>query len=187
MNSFVQDLRYALRQLGKHRGFTGIAVLALAIGANTAIFSVVNGVLLSPLPFPNGPRIVSMFGDKPDFPKGSISYPNFLDWQRENRAFAAIAAYRSADGSITGAGEPEDLKAQRISATFFPILGVTPIRGRNFTAEEDQRGANPTVMISCAPRCRYRAHGGAALRVSIHGLPVVIASWISCQRQRFGT
>lgn len=80
MNGLVQDLRYAIRQMRKNRGFTIVAVLTLAlgIGANSAIFSVVNGVLLNPLPFPNASRIVSMFQDKPNFAKGSISYPNFL-------------------------------------------------------------------------------------------------------------
>src|SRR5215469_6695813 len=104
MNGLIQDLRFALRQLAKNPGFTTIAVLTLAlgIGANTAIFSVVNGVLLNPLPFPDSHRIVTMYQDKPNFPKGSISYPNFLDWQRENRCFEALAAYRWSDGSITG-------------------------------------------------------------------------------------
>jgi predicted permease len=150
MSGLVQDLRYALRQLRKNRGFTMVAVLTLAlgIGANTAIFSVVNGVLLNPLPFPNAKRIVSMFQDKPNFTQASISYPNFLDWQRDNRSFEAIAAYRYADGTITGAGEGEDVPARLVSANFFPILGVTPLLGRNFTPDEDRRGANPTAMIS---------------------------------------
>ncbi|MGA7930955.1 MAG: ABC transporter permease, partial [Candidatus Sulfotelmatobacter sp.] len=113
-----------------------------------AIFSVVNGVLLNPLPFPNANRIVSMFEATPNFPKGSISYPNFLDWQRDNRSFAAMAAYRWTDGGITGVGQPENVPARRVSATFFPILGVNPILGRNFTSEEDRRGANPTALIS---------------------------------------
>lgn len=150
MSGLVQDIRYALRQLRKSPGFTAIVVLTLAlgIGANTAIFSVVNGVLLNPLPFHNAGRIVSMFEATPNFPNGSISYPNFLDWQRDNRSFEAMAAFRSTDGSITGVGQPENVRAQRISATFFPILGVNPILGRNFTPEEDQRGAGPTALIS---------------------------------------
>jgi len=150
MNGLVQDVRYALRQLGKARGFTVVAVLTLAlgIGANTAIFSVVNGVLLNPLPFPNSGRIVSLFQERPDFSRDSISYPNFLDWQRENRAFETIAAYRWADGSITGSGPAEQVDARHVSATFFPILGVKTILGRNFSPDEDRRGANPTVLIS---------------------------------------
>jgi predicted permease len=150
MNGLLQDLRFALRQLAKSRGFTAIAMvtLALGIGANTAIFSLVNGVVLSPLPFRNSERLVSMFQEKQYFSRGSISYPNFLDWQRENRSLEAMAAYRWADGSISGGGPAEEVHGQRVSANFFPTLGVTPVLGRNFTADEDRRGANPTALIS---------------------------------------
>jgi putative ABC transport system permease protein len=150
MTGLAKDVRYALRQVRKSPSFTTVTVLTLAlgIGANTAIFSVVNGVLLNPLPFHNASRIVSMFEATPNFAKGSISYPNFLDWQRDNRSFEAMAAYRWTDGSITGVGQPENVPARRVSATFFPILGVNPILGRNFTSEEDRRGANPTALIS---------------------------------------
>jgi predicted permease len=150
MTGLAQDVRYALRQLRKRPSFTAVMVLTLAlgIGANTAIFSVVNGVLLNPLPFHDASRIVSMFEATSNFPKGSISYPNFLDWQRDNRSFEAMAAYRSTDGSITGVGQPENVRAQRVSANFFAILGVNPILGRNFTSEEDRRGASPTALIS---------------------------------------
>ena len=150
LETLLQDLRFAFRVLRKSSGFTTIAVLttALGIGANSALFSVINGVLLNPLPFPNANRIVSMFQEKPNFPKGSISYPNFLDWRQDNRSFESIAAYRWADGTIRGMGEPEEVHAQRVSATFFPILGVQPVLGRNFAEDEDRRGANPTVIIS---------------------------------------
>jgi len=150
MTGLAQDVRYALRQLRKSPGFTTVTVLTLAlgIGANTAIFSVVNGVLLNPLPFRDASRIVSMFEATPNFFKGSISYPNFVDWQRDNRSFEAMAAYRSTDGSITGVGQPENVQAERVSANFFPILGVNPILGRIFTSEEDRRGASPTALIS---------------------------------------
>jgi len=150
VESLLQDLRFAFRMLRKSPGFTAVAVvtLALGIGANTALFSVINGVLLNPLPFPNAGRIVSMFQDKPNFPKGSISYPNFLDWRQDNRSFQAIAAYRWADGTIRGVGEPEAVPAQRVSATFFAILGVQPNLGRNFSDDEDRRGANATVILS---------------------------------------
>jgi len=126
MTGLAQDIRYALRQLRKSAGFTAVTVitLALGIGANTAIFSVVNAVLLNPLPFKNASRIVSMFEETPNFAKGSISYPNFLDWQRDNRSFEAMAAYRHTEGSITGVGQPENVQAERVSANFFPILGV---------------------------------------------------------------
>jgi predicted permease len=150
MTGLAQEVRYALRKLRKSPGFATVTVvtLALGIGANTAIFSVVNGVLLNPLPFHDASRIVSMFEATPNFVKGSISYPNFLDWQRDNGSFEAMAAYRSTYGSITGIGQAEEVHAQRVSASFFPILGVNPILGRNFTPEEDRRGANPTVLIS---------------------------------------
>ena len=150
MNGLMQDIRYALRQLRKSPAFAVVTVitLALGIGANTAIFSVVNGVLLNPLPFHNASRIVSMFEATPNFFKGSISYPNFLDWQRDNRSFEAMAAYRHTDGSITGVEQPENVQAEGVSANFFPILGVNPILGRNFTSEEDRRGASPTALIS---------------------------------------
>ena len=150
MTGLAQEVRYALRQLRKSPGFATVTVvtLALGIGANTAIFSVVNGVLLNPLPFHHASRIVSLFEATPNFVKGSISYPNFLDWQRDNGSFEAMAAYRSTYGSITGIGQAEEVHAQRVSASFFPILGVNPILGRNFTPEEDRRGANPTVLIS---------------------------------------
>jgi predicted permease len=150
MTGLAQDVRYALRQLRKSPSFTTVTVLTLAlgIGANTAIFSVVNGVLLNPLPFHDASRIVSMFEATPNFFKGSISYPNFVDWQRDNRSFEAMAAYRSTDGSITGVGQPENVQAERVSANFFPILGVNPILGRNFSSEEDRRGASPTALIS---------------------------------------
>ena len=148
--SLLQDLTYGLRMLVKSPGFSVIAILTLAlgIGANTAIFSVVNGVLLNPMPFPNSNRIVSLFEGKPEFEKGSISYPNFLDWKRENHAFEMIAAYRWADGAITGVPEPENVRGQHVSANFFTVLGINPILGRNFSADEDRRGANPTVLIS---------------------------------------
>jgi predicted permease len=150
MTGLAQDVRYALRQVRKSPGFTTVTVLTLAlgIGANTAIFSVVNGVLLDPLQFHDANRIVSMFEETRNFAKGSISYPNFLDWQHDNRSFEAMAAYRWTDGSITGLGQPENVQARRVSANFFPILGVNPILGRNFTSEEDRRGANPTALIS---------------------------------------
>jgi predicted permease len=150
MTGLAQDVRYALRQLHKSPGFATVTVvtLALGIGANTAIFSVVNAVLLNPLPFHDANRIVSMFEETENFAKGSISYPNFLDWQRDNRSFEAMAAYRGTDGSITGVGQPENVRAQRVSANFFPILGVNPILGRTFPPEEDRRGATPTALIS---------------------------------------
>ncbi len=150
MRNLLHDLQYAVRQMRKSPGFAVIAILTLAIGigANTTIFSVVNGVLLNPLPYPNSHRLVILFHNKPNFTKGSISYLNFLDWQRDNRSFDAMAAYRWGNATLTGSGEPENLTGEMVSAGFFEILGVKPLLGRTFTADEDRLGANPTVMIS---------------------------------------
>src|ERR1044071_2580850 len=148
--SLPQDLRYGVRVLLKSPGFSLIAILTLAlgIGANTAIFSVVNGVLLNPLPFHHPHQLVSMFQEMPNFKNGSISYPNFLDWRRMNTTFAGMAAYRSTGFNLSGNGEPERLHGEMISAGFFEILGINPIMGRTFTADEDRLGANPTAMIT---------------------------------------
>jgi len=150
LTSLPQDLRYGARVLAKSPGFSLIAILTLAlgIGANTAIFSVVNGVLFNPLPFHQPDQLVSMFQEIPNFNNGSISYPNFTDWRRMNTTFAGMAAYRSTGFNLSGNGEPERLHGEMISAGFFEILGVNPIMGRTFTADEDRLGANPTAMIT---------------------------------------
>ena len=149
MTNFWQDIRYALRVLSNNRGFTFIAVLTLAlgIGANTALFSVVNSVLLNPLPFQNPDELYSLYMKTSSFDRGSISYPNFLDWQKENRSFSTLTAYRSEDYNLTGSGEPERLHAHMISDEFFPTLGLSPVIGRNFRPEEDQAGGNPVALL----------------------------------------
>ncbi len=149
INELLQDVRYGLRQLRRSPGFTIVAVLTLAlgIGANTAIFSVVNGVLLNPLPYPQPERLAALFSRKPQFTYGSISYPNFLDWVRENRSFSAMAAYRPDSLTLTGMGEPERVPVEMISAGFFPLLGVKPVIGRTFNSQEDQVGGAPVALI----------------------------------------
>jgi predicted permease len=150
MANFGQDVRYGLRVLRKNPGFTAVAVLTLAlgIGANSALFSVVNGVLLNPLPFPNPHELVAVYSRTGTFEESSISYPNFLDWQKDNRSFAYLGAFRSDDFNMTGVGEPERLHAHMISAEFFPALGLTPLLGRNFRPEEDRAGAGPVAILS---------------------------------------
>jgi predicted permease len=149
MNNFWQDIRYAFRVLLNNRGFAAIAVLTLAlgIGANTALFSIVNGVLLNPLPFPNPGELYAVYGKTATFEQTSISYPNFLDWQKQNHSFATLNAFRSDDFNMTGAGEPERLHGHMISANFFPSLGLTPIVGRDFRPEEDRAGAGPVAIL----------------------------------------
>jgi predicted permease len=134
----------------KSPSFTVIAILTLAlgIGANTALFSVVNGVLLRPLPYAQPNQLVVLAEKSANFESSSISYPNFLDWQRSNSGFDSIAAYRSDDFSITGSGEAERERVGMISAGFFEVLGVHPIRGRLFSTQEDRLGGAPVALIS---------------------------------------
>ena len=150
MQTLWQDLVYGVRILAKNRGFTLIVVLTLAlgIGANTALFSVVDGVLLKPLPFRNPDRIIALFEHRLEFERASISYPNFLDWQRENRTFDALAAFRPDDFSLTGAGQAEKVHADMVSAEFFSILGVRLAAGREFSHDEDRQGAGPVAVIT---------------------------------------
>jgi predicted permease len=145
-----QDVHFALRTLWKSRGFTAIviATLAIGIGGNTAMFSIVNGVLLNPLPFPEPQELVSLHESKPNFAEGSISYPNFLDWRSQNKTFSAMALTRSWSFSMTGRGDAEQLNGQYTSAGFFAVFGVHPLLGREFTSSEEQRGAAPKAIIS---------------------------------------
>src|SRR5579863_1286679 len=150
METLFQDLRYALRQLRKSPGFALVTVvtLALGIGANTVIFSVVNGVLLSALPFPDPDQLVTLHENKPNFEGGSLSYPNFRDWQKDNHTFSSMAIARNYAFSLTGAGEAEQVNAEFISSDFFPVLGVNPVAGRTFAKGEDEVGAGPVALIS---------------------------------------
>jgi putative ABC transport system permease protein len=150
MAELLQNTRYALRQLRNRPEFATVAVitLALGIGANTALFSIVNGVLYSRLPYPEPERLVTLSESKPNFEYGSISYPNFRDWQKENRAFSALAIYRSTAFSLTGSGEPIQVSGEFVSGDLFSILGVTPLVGRVFVSGEDEVGRAPVALIS---------------------------------------
>ncbi len=150
MQTLLEDVRYGLRTLRKNPGFTAVALLTLAlgIGANTAVFSIVNGVLLNSLPFHDPDKLVVLFESKPHFKEGSISYPNFLDWRRENHVFTSISAYRPDTFSLTGTGEAEQVRGEMLSADFFSVLGVKLLLGRTFTPEEDQLGAGRVALVS---------------------------------------
>jgi predicted permease len=151
LERLTQDLRFGLRMLAKSPGFTIVAILTLAlgIGANTALFSVVNGVLLKPLPYPQPEKLVWLAESKPNFATGSISYPNFRDWQKDNRTFSGMAIYRAYNFSnLLGLGEAEQVRVRFISSDFFTVLGVNPVVGRNFASGEDEIGRAPIVMIS---------------------------------------
>jgi predicted permease len=136
--------------LTKSPGITAIAVLTLAlgIGANTTLFSVVNGVLLNPLAYPQSSQLVALYGKAPGVDKAPISYPNFLDWQSGNQVFSSMAIYRNENYNVTGAGEGERLDGYMVSADFFSTLGVNPVRGRSFQSSDDVLGAGPVVILS---------------------------------------
>ena len=145
-----QDLRYGLRMLARSPSFTIIAVLALAlgIGANSAIFSVVNTVLLRPLPYKNPDALMMVWEEATHlgFPFNTPSPANFIDWREQNTVFEGMAAMAQQSFNLTGAGEPERLDGRRVSANLFNILGVEPVLGRTFRPEEDQPGSSVTIL-----------------------------------------
>jgi predicted permease len=146
----LEDVQYGLRMLWKNPRFLAVAVLTLTlgIGANTALFSIVNGVLLNPLPYPHSEELVTLHESKPNFSTGSISFPNFLDWQKDNRTFSLMAVQRRTSFILTGLGEAEQVDAQLVSSDFFRQLGVVPVIGRDFASGEDRVGAAPVAMIT---------------------------------------
>ena len=150
METLLADLRYALRTLAKSPAFASIAILTLAlgIGANTALFSVVNAVLLNPLPYHDPARLVAVYSRTAQFSQSSISYPNFLDWVRAQNVFSSLAAFREDDYNLTGLGQPERVSAEMVSASFFSTLGINPVAGRLFRPEDDRIGAQPVAMLS---------------------------------------
>ena len=152
MNSFFRDLRYSARMLLKSPGFTVVAVLALTlgIGANTAIFSVVNSVLLRPLPYSDPGRLMQLWEASAKKGRSEIpaSYPNFADWRDQNHVFEHVVAYSDWSFNLTGAGEPERIRSAIVSPAFFSALGIKPIRGRVFLSGEDERGKDLVAVIS---------------------------------------
>jgi len=146
----VQDLIYALRWLRKNPGFTLLAVLMLAvgIGVNTAMFSVINAVLLQPLPFSEADRIVWMNESGPEIKNRQLSYPNFVDWRARNQVFEAMSLFRGWSVNLTGTDKPENLDARIVTADYFKVMRATPVLGRDFTPEDDQPGAAAVTIIS---------------------------------------
>ncbi len=144
-----QDLQYSLRLFRRSPGFTAIAVLTLAlgIGANSTLFSVVQGVLLNPLPYPHSSQLAAIYASTPGVDRGPVVYLNFLDWQRDSRSFSSMAAYRNQDYNLTGASQAERLSGYMISADFFATIGVPPVLGRTFRSSDDQVGAGPVVIL----------------------------------------
>ncbi len=166
MERLFQDIRYSIRMLRKSPGFTLVAVMALAlgIGANTAIFSVLNTVVLRPLPFKDPERLVKIWGkyDAQGIPKNWVSEPEYYDLIEQTRSFEGIAAYTVGGGAnLTGAGDPLRVSASQVNAGLFPILGVQAAVGRTFVEDEDQPGKERVVLLSNGLwRARFNGDAG---------------------------
>ena len=146
-----QDLRYALRSFRRAPGFTIVAVLTLTlgIGATTALFTVVNAVLLEPLPFPDSNRLVQVWrSELPALTYGSASYQRYLDWRTHQRVFTDLGAWSPRGFTLTGPEGPERAAGATASASFFQVVGAPPVIGRYFTDDEDRRGAEKVAVIS---------------------------------------
>lgn len=150
MNNLSQDLRYAIRMLAKSPLFTVVALLTLAlgIGANGLVFSVVNGVLLRSLPFQDADQLVMLWETEPQLSKAPVLSQDFLEWKEQNHVFQNMGAYNEDDFTLTGSGNSEQIKGGRVSSELFPLLSVQPERGRLFTKEEDLPGSNHLAIIS---------------------------------------
>src|SRR5215510_10687957 len=152
METFIKDIRYGVRGLLKRPGFTAIALitLALGLGANTAIFSVVNAVLLRPLPFRDPEQLAIVWEDAAfaGFPRNTPAPANYVDWKTQNQSFVDMAATAEKSFNITGDGEPERVTAHAVTANFFPLFGVPPLLGRGFLPDEDRPGGNKVAMLS---------------------------------------
>src|SRR3954453_423831 len=173
-SDLTQDIRYALRMLAKNPAFTIVAVIALAlgIGANSAIFSVVNTILLRPLPYKNPDQLVMVWENATHlgFPKNTPSPANFLDWQKQSTVFSGMAAFAERSFNLTGAGEPERVDGRRVSANLFNLLGVTPIIGRSFVAEEDKPGTKVAILDEALWKRRFGGDPGVVGRaVNLNG------------------
>ena len=150
LHSVISDCRYGLRQLRKNPGFTAVAILTLAlgIGATTAIFSVVYGVLLRPLPYPNANRIMAIFEVTSKGRPSRMADPNFDDFRDQNRSFKAIAKYSDNVASVSGASQPTRTTVAAVSPDFFTVFGIQPIFGRDFSVSDARKGAGPTALVS---------------------------------------
>ena len=177
MSTFLADLRFAARLLLKNPGFTATAVvtLALGIGANTAVFSLVNTVLLRPLPYADADRLSVIWERRFDSerPTNVVSPANFLRWQERTRAFSGMAAIADTRANLTGVGEPEDLPGQRVNANLFPMLGAKAAFGRTFVDEESRPGHPDVVILSDSLwRRRFSADSGIVGRsITLNGKP----------------
>jgi putative ABC transport system permease protein len=149
-SSVLHDLRHAIRLFRNDPGFSAVAIatIALAIGANTAMFSFVNGMLLSPLPYPESDSIVRVLEKLPNGAPNNISTLNYLDWANQNGVFEYMAAEAGWRATLTGGNEPVSIRGALVSAHYFDIFGVVPAMGRTFLPEDDQPGNDRVVLLS---------------------------------------
>ena len=173
-----QDLRYAVRSLRRVPGFTitAILVVALGVGANTAAFSVADHVLLRPLPFPRPDRLVKLWQHEGDYARVELSPANYRDWRGMTRSFQALGAYIGISMNLVGQGEPERLEGAAVTSDLLPLLGVQPLLGRLFTAEDDLEGVSGTVLLSYGLwRTRFGGDAGVVgRRVLLDGSPYAV-------------
>ncbi|MGH9445957.1 MAG: ABC transporter permease [Terriglobia bacterium] len=152
IENLIQDVRYGMRQLRRNPGFTVVAVLTLAlgIGANTSVFSVINAVLLNPLPYRNASRLLMVWEQNPErgWFRNIVSAANFVDWRKQNHVFTQMAAIDGPSYDVSGSGEPIEVRGEQVSAGFFSTLGVHAALGRTFTSEEDQPRSARVVVLS---------------------------------------
>jgi putative ABC transport system permease protein len=180
MDGLLQDVRYALRQMLKSPGFAVVAVvtLALGIGANTSIFSVVNAVLLRPLPYPNAGQLVMLWEQNPHrgWFENIVSGDNFLDWQKQSQVFEGMAAFESNSFSIIGNQQAEEVAGEHVSANMFSVLGVQPFRGRLFLPEENRQDKAAVILSYGFWQRRYGGNPdliGKTISINGEGYPVV--------------
>ena len=169
MTGWFADARIALRLLRRRPGWTAsvLATLALAIGANSALFSVLDAALLQPMPYPAPERLVLIGESAPSFPEMSVSYPDYVDWRARTRSFDEVGAFRGGEVNLTGMGAPRRAQVVQASASYFHVLAVPPLTGRTFEEEEDRVGGTPVVVLSEALARKLYGHPGAALGRSL--------------------
>src|SRR5438067_2970180 len=180
MDSLIQDLRYAVRMCVRTPGFTAVAVLALAIGigANTAIFTIVNAALIERLPYKNPERLVIVWEHNSRRPgrMNTVAPANYLRWRERATAFDDLAGFVDTRANLTGSGEPEELTVQNVTGGFFPILGVSPIVGRTFTdAENADRNANVAILTYALWQRRFGGDPSIVGRtIQLNGTPATV-------------
>ncbi len=173
METVLRDVRFGLRMLLKNPGFTAVAIItmALGLGANTALFSVVNGVMLKSMPFEDPDRLVFALETNAKFPPPGIasSTLNYRDWKEQSKSFEAMSARQPFTGNLTSSDRPEKIQGEKVTWDYFQTLGVKPIHGRNFTAEEDRPGAQPVLLLS---EKLWRRRFGGALQIIGQAIPI---------------